>query len=64
MHRRFVFLVDAIYDERRPVLVRMTNAEPLPEGFDVETLAGAYLPELLMDLERALSRLRQLSTLL
>lgn len=61
--RRFVFLIDALYDERRPVLVRLTNRDPLPEQFDVDTLSNAYLPEVLLDLERALSRLRQLSTI-
>jgi predicted ATPase len=61
--RRFVFLIDALYDERRPVLVRLTNRDPLPERFEVDTLSNAYLPEVLLDLERALSRLRQLSTI-
>jgi predicted ATPase len=61
--RRFVFLVDALYDERRPVRVRLTNREPLGEDFDIDTLSNAYLPEVLLDLERALSRLRQLSNL-
>jgi predicted ATPase len=61
--RRFVFLIDALYDERRPVLVRLTNRDALPERFEVEILSGAYLPEVLLDLERALSRLRQLSTI-
>jgi predicted ATPase len=61
--RRFVFLIDALYDERRPVLVRLTNRDPLSERFEVETLKGAYLPEVLLDLERALSRLRQLSAI-
>ena len=31
--------------------------------FDIDGLANAFLPEVLLDLERALSRLRQLSTL-
>ncbi len=61
--RRFVFLIDAIYDERRPVGVRLTNPELLDERFDVETLKEAYLPEVLLDLERALSRLRQLASI-
>lgn len=61
--RRFVFLIDALYDERRAVLVRLTNRDPLPEDFEVESLRGAYLPEVLLDLERALSRLRQLSAI-
>ncbi len=61
--RRFVFLIDALYDERRPVLVRLTNSDPLPERFEVEALSATYLPEVLLDLERALSRLRQLSTI-
>ena len=61
--RRFVFLIDAIYDERRPVLLRLTNQEPLPNDFDVGTLEGMYLPELVTDLDRVVSRLRQLSAL-
>jgi predicted ATPase len=59
--RRFVLLVDALYDERRPVLVRLTNEQPLAPDFDVEQLSDIYLPETLVDLERALSRLRQLA---
>lgn len=61
--RRFVFLIDAVYDERRPVLLRLTNAESLPNDFDVGTLEGMYLPEVVVDLERVVSRLRQLSAL-
>lgn len=61
--RRFVYLVDAIYDERRPVLVRLTNDEPLPTPFDTDALGELYLPETLIDLDRAISRLRQLSAL-
>lgn len=58
--RRFVFLVDALYDERRPVLIRLTTPDPLPDSFEAEMLGDRYLPEVLVDLERALSRLRQL----
>ena len=36
--RRFAFLVDALYDERRPIHIRMTNKEPLPKRFDAEML--------------------------
>ncbi len=61
--RRFVFLIDAIYDERRPVLLRLTNPQPLADSFEVEQLSERYLPEVVVDLERALSRLRQLSAL-
>lgn len=61
--RRFVFLIDALYDERRPVLLRLTNAAALPDDFDPDTLAAIYLPELVVDLERVVSRLRQLSSL-
>ncbi len=61
--RRFVFLIDALYDERHPVLLRLTNDRPLPPDFEVEQLSNLYLPENIIDLERALSRLRQLSML-
>ena len=61
--RRFAFLVDALYDERRPVRIRMSNAERLPEHFEAEMLRELYLPEVLIDLERTISRLRQLSAL-
>lgn len=61
--RRFAFLVDALYDERRPIRIRMTNKEPLPNRFDVEMVREFYLPEVLIDLERVISRLRQLSGL-
>ncbi|MBA3532547.1 MAG: cell division protein ZapE [Ardenticatenales bacterium] len=62
--RRFVLLIDAIYDERRPIHLRLTNAEPLPNEFDIDQLEPLYPSEILLDLERALSRLRQLSTIL
>jgi predicted ATPase len=62
--RRFVFLIDALYDERHPVLLRLTNQDALPEDFDPETLQALYLPELVTDLERVISRLRQLSALI
>ncbi len=61
--RRLVLLIDAVYDERLPVLLRLTNAQPLPPDFDVEQVAPLYPPETVVDLERALSRLRQLSAL-
>ena len=61
--RRFAFLVDAVYDERRPIRIRMSNKEPLPKRFDAEMLREFYLPEVLIDLERVISRLRQLSAL-
>lgn len=61
--RRFVLLVDALYDERRPLLLRLTQPEPLAEGLEASDLTDRYPAELLVDLERALSRLRQLSTL-
>ncbi|MGB0384472.1 MAG: hypothetical protein ACPGWR_06565 [Ardenticatenaceae bacterium] len=61
--RRFTFLIDAIYDERRPVRIRLTNTQPLPKRFEAEMLRELYLPELLIDLERSISRLRQLSSL-
>ncbi len=61
--RRFAFLVDALYDERRPIRIRMTNQELLPNHFDAEMLRPFYLPDVLIDLERVISRLRQLSGL-
>lgn len=61
--RRFSLLVDAIYSERRPVLVRLTNSEPLAVPFDADILQALYIPEIVIDLERTISRLRQLSVL-
>lgn len=61
--RRFAIFVDTVYDERRPIVVRLTNEAPLPEPFEAQQLKELYLPEIIIDLERAISRLRQLSAL-
>lgn len=58
--RRFVFLVDALYDQRVPVLLRLTNPQPLREDIDIDRDLPHYRPETRLDLERAVSRLRQL----
>lgn len=61
--RRWVLLVDAVHEERCPLLVRLTNPNPLPPDFEAEELRAHYLPEIIVDLERAISRLRQLAQL-